>query len=154
MAHSDAFFSSLYENLYEKLYKVAYRMLGNQETAKDMAQETFLLALFRQDELINHPNPEGWLMLTLRNLVRNEQRRLNRHPGISLDLIPDLLEEVPPNSLDMMLPKQLSPQERKILIWRFEQRLDYREIANRIGISEAGCRSCVSRAIVKCRKYI
>ena len=49
------------------------------------------------------------------------------------------------------LPRQLSPQDREVLLWRFEQGLDYDEIANLLGISEAGGRSRVSRAVRRCR---
>lgn len=56
-------------------------------------------------------------------------------------------------SLDLLLPKQLSREEREILVWRFEQQMEYREIADRLGISEVGCRSRVSKAIAHCRRY-
>ena len=49
------------------------------------------------------------------------------------------------------LPRQLSPQDREVLLWRFEQGLDYDEIANLLGISEVGGRSRVSRAVRRFR---
>ena len=52
------------------------------------------------------------------------------------------------------LPRQLSPQDREVLLWRFEQGLDYDEIANLLGIS---CRRAVRRRSLiarLCRAFI
>ena len=64
--HLDVFIPSLYEEQCEKMLKFAYRMIGSIETAQDLVHETFMLALFNQDKLADHPNPGGWLMKTLR----------------------------------------------------------------------------------------
>lgn len=148
------FLQSLYEKQYEKMLRFAYRMAGTAEDAQDLVQETFLLALFSQDKLSGHPNPEGWLMKTLRNLALNERRRVQAHAAVPLDSVADLLGREPELPLELMLPGQLSREDREILIWRFERRMEYREIADRLGISEAGCRSRVSRAIARCRTYL
>ena len=50
-----------------------------------------------------------------------------------------------------VIPRRLSPQDREVLLWRFEQGLDYDEIAEHLGISETGCRSRVSRSVRRCR---
>ena len=93
-------------------------------------------------------------MRVLQNLARNEQKLAKQHPETSLDSLFYVAGETPSSSLDEVLPKQLSTQEREILIWRFEQNMDYSEIANRLGISEPGCRSRVSRAIKRCRELL
>lgn len=142
---------TLYLQLYEKLFRVAYRMMGSSESAEDLVQQTFLLALFQGEALRAHPCPEGWLMKALHNLAINERRRTARRQEIPLDTLFDQAagEASPP--LAETLPRQLSPQDREVLLWRFEQGLDYDEIANLLGISEAGGRSRVSRAVRRCR---
>ena len=144
----------LYESLHDKMVKVAYRMIGDIETAEDLVQSTFLLALFNQKDLLNHPLPEGWLMKALQNLALNERRRINRHQSIPLDSLINVAGASPAASIKEIFPKKLSNQEREILIWRFEENLDYDEIADRLGISPVGCRSRVSRAISHCRKLL
>ena len=52
-------FQKLYEDLHDKMLRVAYRMVGSVETSEDLVQNAFLLALFRENELMRHPNPEG-----------------------------------------------------------------------------------------------
>lgn len=154
MTCPDTFFQSLYETQYEKMIKFAFRMIGSMDSAQDLVQEAFLLALFNQDELSRHPNPEGWLMKTLRNLAQNERRRMQNHSDISLDSIAEILGKEPDTLFELILPSQLSKAEQDILIWRFKQELDYREIADRLGISEEGCRSRLSRAVAHCRKLM
>ncbi len=153
MQRSEEFISTLYKKEYKKLFSVAYRMTGDTELSFDMVQDTFLLALSHQQNLMIHPKPEAWLMTTLQNLIKNE-RRLSAKGQISLNEIIDQPAAEPERSLHELLPSQLSEDEKKVLIWRFEQGQDYREIAARLGISETGGRSRVFRIIAKCKKYL
>lgn len=93
-------------------------------------------------------------MKTLRNLALNEQRRIQNHPVVSIESIANTMGSEHDTPLDLLLPKQLSKEEREILIWRYEQQLEYKDIADRLGISEAGCRSRVSRAIAHCKDFV
>lgn len=103
---------------------------------------------------MEHPNPEGWLVLALKNNIQNERRRSMAHQIVSLDEIAPVAEAEPETPLEELLPQKLPQADRDILIWRFEQDLSYREIADRLEISESSCRSRVSRAISRCRKLI
>jgi len=76
------------------------------------------------------------------------------HKEISLEEIADIPAKAADTPLDHVLPAQLNGEERKVLIWRYEQRINYSEMADRLGISEAACRNRVSRAVAKCRKYM
>ena len=143
---------TLYLQLYEKLFRAAYRLMGSSESAEDLVQQTFLLALFQGEALRAHPCPEGWLMKALHNLAMNERRRAARRQEVPLDALFDQAAEADSPPLAESLPRRLSPQDREVLLWRFEQGLDYDEIAERLGISEAGGRSRVSRAVRRCRE--
>lgn len=152
MDPSERFFRSLYEKQYEKMFKLAYRMTGSIEKTQDLVQNAFLLALFRKEELMVHPKPEGWLMTALKNLIFNERRRSESHPEVPLEsVIESLSVEMP---LELALPKQLSKEDREILILRFEQRLSYAEIGDRLGISEGACRSRLHRALQRCKRFL
>ena len=154
MSQTNRSFQELYEKLHDKMLRVAYRMVGNVETAEELVQDTFLLALFQKEKLALHPSPEGWLMRALQNLALNEQRRLKNHPQISLDSLLDVAGESHLNSIEEILPKQLSKQDCEILRWRFEQNMDYDKIADRLGISTSSCRSRVSRAVMRCKELL
>lgn len=145
--------ASLYNEEYERLFRVAYRNTQSKELTQDLIQETFVLSLFHRETLMRHPNPGAWLMQTLYNLIANEQR-LQRHGDIPLDEIADIPDKPGDARLEELLPAQLRASEREILIWRFEQQMDYREMAGRLGISETLCRKRVSQAVNQCRKYL
>jgi RNA polymerase sigma-70 factor (ECF subfamily) len=152
VTYLDSLFQSLYEANYKKMVRFAYCMVGSMETAQDLVQETFLLALFKSSSLSSHPNPEGWLMLTLKNLTRNEKRRMEHHPKVPLSSAEKSLGEEPDLPFETVLPRQLSPAEKEILTLRFEQQMDYPEISEKLGISESGCRSRLSRALAHYRE--
>lgn len=152
MSKSNAFLKQLYESQYERMLKVAYHMVGSTELAQDLVQDVFLFALLREEELHLHPSPEGWLMLTLKNFVQNERRKVRSYPTIPLESAEAFPGKPPDLPLDLYLPKGLSKAERTILLWRFEQQMEYQEIADRLGISKTGCRSRVFRAIEHCQK--
>lgn len=84
---------TLYLQLYEKLFRVAYRLMGSTESAEDLVQQTFLLALFQGEALRTHPCPEGWLMKALHNLAMSERRRAARQQEVPLDALFDQAAE-------------------------------------------------------------
>ena len=47
MDRDNEWIRTLYLRLYEKLFRVAYRLMGSPESAEDLVQQTFLLALFK-----------------------------------------------------------------------------------------------------------
>lgn len=143
---------ALYKEEFERLYRVAYRMTGSDESAEELVQETFTLALFHDKELREHPKPGGWLTNTLVHLIKNQRRR-QAAQEISLET----LFHVPSpeeTTIEELLPGKLSEDDRQILIWRFEQKLDYKAISDRLEISEDGCRSRVARAVARCKKLL
>ena len=44
---------------------------------------------------MEHPNPEGWLVLALKNNIQNERRRSMAHQIVSLDEIAPVAEAEP-----------------------------------------------------------
>lgn len=146
------YIGSIYDGMYQKMCGLSYRVVGGIETTEELAQDVFVLALSNQKKLQDHPNLEGWMMLTFYNLAKNEGRK-HSHFDISLEEFYEMPGKSPETPLEDILPPQLTAAERQILIWKFEQQMEYREMAERLGITEAGCRSRVSRAVAKCRYY-
>lgn len=152
MPSQNTFITELFKREYPTLIRKAYRLTGSREHAEDLVQETFLLAVARSKELSSHPSPGAWLSVTILNLAKNERRRIENHPEISLEEVMDFPADEIPSSLGDQLPLQLSEADRQLLIWRFEKQLDYREIASRLGISQGACRIRLSRALKKCKE--
>lgn len=147
------FIVPLYNEEHERLFKVAYRKTKDRDLAQDLVQDVFLLAIFNQAKLMKHPKPGAWLMQTLKNLIMNEMRSPSRK-DIPLDVVVEVPARAVNLPLDSLLPAQLHPREREILIWRFEHNMSYSEMSDRLGISEDLCRKWVSQAVIKCRKFM
>lgn len=149
--NGNSFIESLYLREYASLLKTAYRLTQDKILAENVVHETFVLAILHQKDLVSHPKPGAWLCQSLHNLIQNEQRAASRE-NIPLDEIVDVPAEKPPLSLTELLPSELTPEERDLLIWHFEQQMSYKEMAERLNISEAACRKRISRALASCKR--
>lgn len=147
MSLKNEWFNQLYREHSARLFKQAYYVLHDSHLAEDLVEETFLIFLYKQSDLVEHPNIAGWLSLTLKNLVFDELKS-SRH-RLEIPLNPDYgatCVDTYPQPLEEVLPKELLPKEREILLLLFEEQLSYEEIAQRLGISVLNCRTRAFRA--------
>ena len=84
-AGHDAALNDLMERHAAPVFHFLCRMVGNEDDANDLAQETFVRvfkshASFRADQKFS-----TWLFTIAANLARNHFRWRSRHPNISLD---------------------------------------------------------------------
>ena len=87
-------------------------------------------------------------------MAENKMKEINRacHSWEqSSEELQDIAIADDPPAFHEILPRNLTTEERRILILRFEHRLSHREIAEALGISEVACRKQVSRTLQKCR---
>lgn len=56
---------------------VAYAssVLRDRNLAEEAVQDTFCIFCAKANDTLQHENPQGWLMRTLQNVMRNMQRR-------------------------------------------------------------------------------
>ena len=147
--NTEQFIEKLYCTTRDKLFRYAYRLIGRVEKAEELVQEVFVLAMLHKEELLSHGNPQGWLFVTLKYQILNERRRKESISEVPLDDFFALEEKPPSEPLETILPRELADLEKQILIWRFEDQIDYYEMSNRLGISQNACRIRVSRAVEK-----
>lgn len=79
--HQAQIITEVYNKMYKQLLAYARNSLGQEYLVEESVQDTFRIACAKYDEFIGSPNPEGWLMITLRNIIRNtrrEQAKLSR----------------------------------------------------------------------------
>lgn len=92
------------------LFYFLYRMLGNEEDAQDLAQETFV----RVHQACASYRPERkfstWLFTIAANLARNQFRWRSRHPTVSLDAPAEATEQ----TLADALPTPLEAPDRAV----------------------------------------
>lgn len=136
-----------------QLMQMAYRYTGDAELAKDLVQETMLIACFKITAFSVHENPKGWLMKTLWNLAAREKKKAYRK---DVPLEADYIEGIAGIELPMeyYLPPGLKEQEREIILMRIDRGMSYAEVAEIKGISEEACRQQLSRAVRRCKELM
>ncbi len=64
----------LYLQMYQMLFEYARSVLPNDALAEEAVQDTFSIACQKMEALCESPNPKGWLVKTLKNVISNTQR--------------------------------------------------------------------------------
>ena len=154
MTEKQKFIMRLYDDNRDSLLRAARVCVNNEEDAEDLVHEVFVRAINSYGKLVEHKNPEAWLSTTLKNCIRNYRRLHANRRNISLEEYGDLAAPEIAERLSHIQPNQLPAGDKAMLIWRIEQRLSYREIGKRLGISEEAARVKMSRIIGKCRELI
>ena len=81
----DAALNDLMARHARPVFQFLCRMLGNEDDANDLAQETFVRVYHHRASFRPDAKFTTWLYTIAANLARNHHRWLARHPSISLD---------------------------------------------------------------------
>lgn len=165
----DRWLQELYEANYARLYKLAaYRLktyTGSEADAQDVLQDVFFLAV--EKEIWDHPNPEGWLVITTANVCKNyiraairdyKKQRNCAQGGFDNDVHPSLLfsfsaDETKASDIQMTIDQELSPEEQKLFrIYCMEKR-PVEEIAKNEESNSNAIRVRIFRIRNKLKKY-
>ena len=141
----------------ETLYRVARYRLQDPDRAKDLVHSVFLAAAEKVRLLQGHENPWAWLLRALNYELSHEYARLEKdRRALPLeDLAEGTLAQPPPSlGLADVLPAQLSPRDREVLLLYYEEGLSYREMADRLGVPTSTCGTWLARAKGRCRALL
>lgn len=125
----------------------ARHLICNRDDAEDLAQEALLDAYTNLSTLRDRTAYRAWVFAILRFKCRDYLRR-RKPEALNLDDYADAIpaqDQATDISVKEML-EHLPLQDREILSARYIQDLDYREIAEILGISEQAARMRCSRA--------
>lgn len=84
-AGDDAALNNLMERHATPVFHFLCRMLGNEDDANDLAQETFVRVFRARDSFRTNKKFTTWLYTIAANLARNHFRWRSRHPNVSLE---------------------------------------------------------------------
>jgi RNA polymerase sigma-70 factor (ECF subfamily) len=135
-----------------------WRMVGDEATASDLCQETFIRAWQHFAEVQAARSPVAWLLRVATNLTLNHIRAQSR--GVRAALPLDDVDE--PASSDpsvrfverdfvQQILAELPPKTRAILILRDGLQLSFDEVSDLLGLSREAARMALSRARVQFR---
>jgi RNA polymerase sigma-70 factor (ECF subfamily) len=143
------------------LRRYAVSLIGNSAQADDLVQDCIERALRQSSQLRELPRIAGWLRRILYNLYIDEIRR-NRAKGREEDVneFADRIElSVPAAERDSVRDiskamRQLSVEHREILLLVSVEELNYREIAEELGIPQGTVMSRLARARERLRSIM
>ena len=81
----DAALDALMDRHATAIFRFLFRMLGNEDDANDLAQETFVRVFRHRDRFRPGARFSTWIYTIAGNLARNHHRWRFRHPDLPLD---------------------------------------------------------------------
>ena len=149
---------TLYITYAETLYRIACYRLQDANRAQDLLHSVFLAAAQKVPALQAHEKPLGWLLRALNYELSHEFARQAKQTAQEQPLHPSPagLAPTPPPSLGLaeVLPVQLSPRDREILLLFYAEGLSYQEIAQVLDLDLGTVKSRIARARLSLRKIL
>ena len=144
-----------------RIFLQIYRMVGNIHDAQDLAQEAFIKALQRQEQLKDEQKAAHWLSRIATNTALDFLRRHNRVSFCELTEAPESHSETPEASALRSEQRswlaagleRLTPRERAAIVLRDVEDLPAEEVARQLDCSKATVRSHIANARIKLRKF-
>lgn len=154
-------FDIIVQRYQDRLLNFVLRFIGEQETAEDIVQETFLRVFRKRKEYRALANFSTWIFTIAGNLAKSELRRRkrwrfmfldgNEHEERPLDLPdesqrPDYVTETEMTSaLIQEAISSLPPHYREVVLLRDVDGMSYQEIAEVVGCPIGTVKSRVNR---------
>lgn len=140
----------LYQEMYDMLVSYAKSALHDEYLAEELTQEVFVTAVCKPEELMNSPNPQGWLYKTMWNTIQN----YNRTSANRLKLIADYLAvngaeitmSIDQPDLRLKYGRLAQTEEFRLIYDIVIEGKTYEELARERGISVENCRKRAERA--------
>ena len=141
--------AELVEEHYQLLYRFAYRLSGSAADAEDLAQQAFLTAQAKLDQLRDADKARPWLLTIVRNAFLKKKRRPTATTFESFDHLaaePDGSLDGPLDSEELQLLLDEMPEEfRTTLVLFYFQEQSYKEIAEQMDVPIGTVMSRLSR---------
>lgn len=146
----------LYLKLYAFLFEYARSALPTDALAEEAVQDTFQIACQKPEAVLRSPNPEGWIVNTLKNVLKNTIRQQNISRRILLDYFASNIDDITVTDdrvkLEILYKNVADLEEFKMIKAMALEGKSYLEISRELGISVAACRKRMQRAREKLRK--
>lgn len=156
MARTSEEITEIFQENYPNLCRFLESIVGRDNQAQDIAQESFLRLCRTNLDNISPPEVRFWLFRVARNLALNELSKNNTRAGL-LSRFFEFFEKKPPHPEEELLRnetqktvrkllKRLPEHQRSALLLREQEEMTYREIALTLEISESKVKIDIFRA--------
>jgi RNA polymerase sigma-70 factor (ECF subfamily) len=149
----DAGFDAFFQRFERDIFTYLCRVTGDEQTAYDLSQETFLRAWQHFARVSAYDRPRAWLFRIATNLALNYQRGRSTRAGFpALDAetghpaSSDPAWRLAERDLVRQTLLELSPRQRAGLVLREVYGLTCEEVAQALGVSRAAAKMLLCRA--------
>ena len=162
------------QNYQNMVFSTAMRLLGRRAEAEDVAQEVFLKAYERFDQLRDNPSAGGWLKTVATNLSLNHLSRYRSRWSFFSELLGSDREHDEPGEIEFPAPdnveenlnrnercavveqalQKLAPAQRVPLVLYHLEGLSYEEIAAKLDVSLGKVKTDIFRGREVLRKKL
>ena len=154
----EEYIERLYREMYTRLCIYAMSALGSKALAEEVVQDTFRIACIKPDGLMSSKNPRGWLINTLKNVIRNRRRTEARLSNALLAAMsayePQASTTVETTEFIVAYSDALGEEDFQLLVNIVVRRYTMLEAAEELGITVEACKKRVQRAKKKLQKII
>ncbi|MBI2599883.1 RNA polymerase sigma factor [Candidatus Daviesbacteria bacterium] len=155
-------FGEIYKIYFKKIYRYCRINLEREETAKDLAQETFLKAWRALPTFStgNGGSIQAFLFRIARNLIIDLSRKkidLPLDTALEVEAREDIEEQLDRKNDITLVQKALSKlqeEDKQIVILRFFEEMPTAQIAQVVGLSEGNLRVRLHRVLKKLKGMI
>ncbi len=161
--HDATAFACLYDRHVVRVYRHIYYLVSDVKEAEDLTAQTFLKAWEAIDRYKERGAPiVAWLLRIAHNLTVSYLRSKRDHGVLEETYIDQKLHRNPEEALEQSTDEdsvrqaimRLRQEQRQVIILRFVEELDYREVAAVIGKSVPAVRVIQHRALGNLRKIM
>ena len=148
----------LHSEMHNSLYIYAKAALGNNALAEEAVQETFRIACGSPNKLLTSSNPNGWLMETLKYVIRNIRRNRARLSNLMTAAIPLEAVASEPSRQNMefnaMCEEYVGEEDYRLLRMVTLDKYTMLEASQELGITVEACKKRVQRARKKLKNFL
>lgn len=147
-------FSNIWLPYADRFYRVAFHLLESEPDAEDAVQELYLKLWKARGSLGNVGNPAAYGISVLKNICIDRIRKRTIRHAEPLEKAPPL-QDAPPETRSehkdtlrylMNEMEKLPQKQRDVLRMRTIEGLEYKEIAQRTGLSQVHIRVLIAQA--------
>ena len=143
----------IYERRARQLWSFGRRLGLDGETAEDVMQEAFMRLISHRTPAVS--NTDAWLFRVVHNLAVDHLRRTPRTDDAAMAAAARHPSTLVDDRIALWgLVDGLPQRQRAIIYLRYRVDLEFRVIANILGITEGGARSNCARALESLRSAI
>jgi RNA polymerase sigma factor (sigma-70 family) len=157
-----AYFDQLYKRYMTKIYSKCISMLRNEARAIDATQEVFMKIYLNLAKFDERSKFSTWIYSITYNYCIDFIRKQKKETKLFVDDqddLPDIVIEVPDTALLEMEVKRLKvvleklrPDDRAILLMKYQDEMQIKEIAVALGKTESAIKMKIKRAKHKAQK--